>query len=64
MPNDIAVRLNAEFSRILTDAAIIEKLGRQGIEPVIMSPPELSAYIASEIDKWGAVIKAAKIKVE
>ena len=64
MRRDIVARLNTEIGRILADAAVIEKLDKQGIEPMVMSPSELSAYIASEIEKWGAVVKAANIKSE
>jgi tripartite-type tricarboxylate transporter receptor subunit TctC len=62
--SDIATRLNAEIGRILNDPAVIEKLDRQGIEPMTMSPSELSRYIAAEIEKWSAVVKAANIKAE
>jgi tripartite-type tricarboxylate transporter receptor subunit TctC len=62
--NDIALRLNMEIGRILADPAMLEKLAKQGIEPMLMSRPELSAYLADEIDKWGAVVKAANIKPE
>jgi tripartite-type tricarboxylate transporter receptor subunit TctC len=64
MRSDIVARLNTEIGRILADATVIEKLDKQGIEPMVMSPSELSAYIASEIEKWGAVVKAANIKSE
>lgn len=33
----------------------------EGLEPVGSLPEEFGAYIASEIDKWGKVIKAAGI---
>jgi tripartite-type tricarboxylate transporter receptor subunit TctC len=62
--SDIALQLNMEIGRILADVTMLEKLGKQGIEPMIMSPPELSAYIADEIEKWGAVVKVANIKVD
>jgi len=29
-----------------------------------MSPSEVSAHIANEINKWGAVIKTANIKLD
>ena len=64
LQSDIALRLNAEIGRVLADTTILEKLDRQGIEPTIMSPPDVSAYIASEIKKWGAVVKAANIKLD
>ena len=57
-------RLNTEIGRILADPAVIEKLSKQGIEPMVMNPRQFAGYMTSEIDKWGAVVKAAKIKVE
>jgi tripartite-type tricarboxylate transporter receptor subunit TctC len=32
--------------------------------PLPLAPEEAAAYVASEIDKWGKVIREAKIKVE
>ena len=62
--SDIAIRLNTEIARILADPVVIEKLSKQGIEPVTMSLRQLSDYVTSEIDKWSVVVKAANIKVE
>lgn len=61
---DVVTRLNTEIGRILTDPVIIEKLSKQGIEPMIMSPRQLEDYMTSEINKWSAVVKSANIKVE
>jgi len=62
--SDIATRLNTEIGRILADPVVIEKLSKQGIEPVTMSLRQLSEYMTNEIDKWSAVVRAANIKVE
>jgi tripartite-type tricarboxylate transporter receptor subunit TctC len=62
VPRAAVARINAEIGRLLRDPAFGEKLSKQGIEPMLMSPDELSAYIASEIDKWAAVVKAANLK--
>ena len=64
MRSDIATRLNTEIGRILADPVVIEKLSKQGIEPMTMSPRQLADYMTSEIDKWSAVVRAANIKVE
>ena len=52
--SDVATRLNMEIGRILADPAVIEKLSKQGIEPMTISPRELANYMTSEIDKWSA----------
>jgi tripartite-type tricarboxylate transporter receptor subunit TctC len=64
MPRHAIERLSSELRRSLADPAVAAKLAKLGIEPMIMSPAELSAYIAAEIQKWGAVVKAANIKAD
>jgi tripartite-type tricarboxylate transporter receptor subunit TctC len=64
MPRQAIERLSAEVRRSLADPAVLAKLAKLGIEPMIMSPAELSTYITAEIDKWGGVVKAANIKAE
>jgi len=64
MPRHAVERLSAEIGRSLADPVVVGKLAKLGIEPMIMSPAELGAYIAAEIDKWGGVVKAANIKAE
>ena len=41
-----------------------ERLLADGAEPVGNSPEQFGAFIRSEIDKWGKVIKAAGLKAE
>jgi tripartite-type tricarboxylate transporter receptor subunit TctC len=41
---------------------VVERLSSQGAEPVGSSPDEWAAFIRIEIDKWGKVVKAAKMK--
>ena len=64
MPRQAIERLGAEVRRSLADPVVLAKLAKLGIEPMIMSPAELTTYIAAEIDKWGGVVKAANIKAE
>jgi tripartite-type tricarboxylate transporter receptor subunit TctC len=39
-----------------------EKLAAQGATLIGNTPEEFAAYLRSEIDKWGKVVKAAGIK--
>jgi len=64
MPRTAIERLSAEVRRSLADPAVVAKLAKLGIEPMVMSPAELATYVAAEIDKWGSVVKAASIKAE
>jgi tripartite-type tricarboxylate transporter receptor subunit TctC len=62
LPRDIVTRLHGAFRIALTDAAIRERLTGQGVDVIASSPEELGAYLAREIPKWAAVVKAAGMK--
>ena len=62
LPRDIVTRLHGAFRSALTDPAIRERLTSQGVDVIASSPEELGAYLAWEIPKWAAVVKAAGMK--
>jgi tripartite-type tricarboxylate transporter receptor subunit TctC len=41
-----------------------DKLAKLGMRVAASTPAELEKLLASEIDRWGAVIRAAKIEPE
>ncbi len=63
-PNGIIVQINKEVNGILKSASFSERLATDGAEPVGGSPTEFGAFIKSEVAKWAAVIKHARIKAE
>lgn len=63
-PRSIVARLDSEIARILQKPEIKNQLAGFGSEPGGGSPEEFAAYIKTEIDKWGKVIKDAGIKGE
>jgi tripartite-type tricarboxylate transporter receptor subunit TctC len=60
-PKDIINRLNKELVQILNRADTAEALLRQGLEVWTTTPEVFGAYIKSEYDKWGRVIRDAAI---
>ena len=62
-PPAIVNKLNAEVTRIMALPDVRKRVIDLGADIVADSPKEFSAYIRSEIDKWGKVIKAAHITV-
>lgn len=62
--NEIVQLLNREVGAVLNDAALRERLLRQGIEPEASSPEALRDLIQTEIAKWARVIKDAGIRPE
>ncbi len=57
-------RLSSEIIRITKSPQVTNKLVEEAVIPVGSTPVEFSAYIKSEIARWGKVIKAGQIKIE
>ena len=61
-PDDVVAKLNAATNAWLKEPKTQEFLANLGIQPAGGSPADLKAFTQSEIDKWGPIIKAAKIQ--
>lgn len=64
MPRNIVQRLNKEIVEILNSKEIIDLMLPAGMLSVPSTPEEFTAYIGSELKKWGEVVKRADIKGE
>ena len=56
--------LHGENSKIIAMADVRERMIAMGYEPVSTTPEEFSAYIKTEIARWGTVIRDANIRSE
>ena len=63
-PKPVVDRLNAEVLRVFRLPEVAERLKTLGLEAVLSSPEELSAYQASEITKWTKVVKESGARAE
>ncbi|MEK7875755.1 MAG: tripartite tricarboxylate transporter substrate binding protein [Pseudomonadota bacterium] len=63
-PREVITKLHREIANILKSPDVREKLAADGAEPVGSTPEQFAAFIRSEIDKWGKVVKSAGIRVE
>lgn len=61
-PANIVGGLNTAINDGLRSDTMRENLARLGLEPRIMSPQELSAFIADETRKWADVVRLAGLK--
>ena len=64
MPREIVARLNREMAHVLGQKEIIDQLAKDGALATPDTPEEFSAYIKTELSKWAAIVKLAKIKPE
>jgi tripartite-type tricarboxylate transporter receptor subunit TctC len=63
-PVEIIEELNKAINAVLLDPTIKVQFASLGAEPMLMTPGELGTYITSEIDKWGQIVKTARIKAD
>jgi tripartite-type tricarboxylate transporter receptor subunit TctC len=61
-PKDVVDKLNAEIRKAVALPEIREHLAALGADPVVDTPEEFSAFIASETAQWLKVARAAKIQ--
>jgi tripartite-type tricarboxylate transporter receptor subunit TctC len=60
-PDEILERLNKEINAGLANPTIKDRIGSFGATPLAGSPADFGKLVASETEKWGQVIRAAKI---
>lgn len=63
-PQPVVAKLQTDISAILHAPEMRDKLAADGAEAVGSKPEEFGAFLKSEIDKWGKVVKAARIPVQ
>ncbi len=63
-PKDIVAKLHAALVKALQAPETKERLAAQGAEVVSSTPEEFAAFIQTEYEKWGKIIKAAGITIE
>jgi len=56
-PPDIVNRLNGEIRKLLAAPDVQQLLASSGVDPTPTSPEEFGAYLKSEFDKWGKVVR-------
>lgn len=64
LPADVVTKINAAFNEALKDPAVIERVKGLGYTLAGGSPQEFKAFTKEEMDKWGAIIKAANISIQ
>jgi len=57
MPPQIVERLHAAIGKVLQDPELRASFRTGGVEATAMTSAELAAYVRSEYDKWGKVVR-------
>ena len=62
LPRDALARLNAETRKAVEDPQARAAFAKVGVEPRGTSPDDAAAFIRAENEKWGKVVREAKLK--
>jgi len=63
-PKEIVDLLYREIAKAVAQPDVKERLAVLGFKPVANTPDEFSARIKLEIEKWGKVVRDAKLRIE
>jgi tripartite-type tricarboxylate transporter receptor subunit TctC len=63
-PRELIARLSSETHKALNAPEVRERLLSQGVEPVGSTPEQFAAHIETEMQRYGAAIKASGAKVD
>ena len=63
-PDAIIDKINVEVTRFIKSDAMKAKLAAQGARPIGSTRAEFAAFMRTEQDKWGKVLKEIQIKPE
>lgn len=64
MPAAVVARVHDAVDEVMATPAANSDLLKMFVQPVRMSQPDYPSFILSEYDRWGHVIREAKLSVE
>ena len=63
-PKEIVDQLQRDIAKIVAQPDVKAKLDALGFRPVANTPAQFATQIKAEMEKWGKVVRAAKLKIE
>lgn len=64
LPAELAARISAAAAEVMRQPAVVEQVGKYGMQPFVATPAELSNLMKTETQFWKAVATKANIKPE
>ncbi len=63
-PREVIEKVNAALADVLRSPEMRDRLAQQGVDPIIDSPEEFSAYVNGELARWGKVVRDSGAKLD
>ena len=56
-PRSVVDRLNSEIQKLLQDQDLLARFEREGGQPIAGTADKYAAYMRSELERWGRLVK-------
>ena len=63
-PDPVIAKLNGAFVKAVRDPEVVKQITDQGAEAVATTPAEFAAFIVSQTERYGKIVKSAGVKAE
>jgi tripartite-type tricarboxylate transporter receptor subunit TctC len=63
-PDPVIAKLNAAFVKAMRDPEVVKQITDQGAEALATTPAEFAAFIASQTEQYGKIVKSVGVKAE
>jgi tripartite-type tricarboxylate transporter receptor subunit TctC len=63
-PRDVIRRFDAELAKVVNAPELRERFAALGVEPASRTSEQMTAYLKSEIDKYGKIVRAIGLKID
>jgi hypothetical protein len=63
-PKEAVDAIQVQMSKVVNDPSAQARMRDLGLAPDLSNPKSFGDFVSSENQRWGAVIKAAGIKIE
>ena len=64
LPAPVMTRLVQAGDRVVKSPEFVGKLKTMGVDPLVMTQPELAHYVTTELEKWSKVVQLAGAQVD
>lgn len=63
-PQNVVAKLNQEIVKILRSPEVKQNLAADGADPVGSTPADFAKHLKAETERWGKVVREARMKVD
>ena len=64
VPRPIIDKVNADLQKALAQPGVKSALANLGVEAISSTPEQFGAFMASETERWGKLIREAKLETQ